>query len=70
MIKKNTKIKKTEKSFKNYQKINNGIDHSNLSFKIDTEKKLDLLLRSINQFMVQRLEALQSDECLTYFLQK
>ena len=69
MIKKNTKIKKTEKSFKNYQKINNGIDHSNLSFKIDTEKKLDLLLRSINQFMVQRLEALQSDECLTYFLQ-
>ena len=69
MIKKNLKIKRNERPFKNYQKIKNYIDHSNLSFKIDSEEKLDFLLKSINQFMIQRLEALQSDECLTYFLQ-
>lgn len=69
MIKKSTKIKRNERSFKNYIKIKNSIDQKNLNFKIDSEEKLDLLIRSINKFMVQRLEAVQSDECLTYFLQ-
>ena len=69
MIKKNIKIKKIERSYKNYLKIKNSINHTNLNFKIDSEEKLDLLLKSINKFMVQRLEAVQSDECLTYFLQ-
>ena len=69
MIKKNTKIKKNERSYKNYLKIKNNIDHTNLNFKIDSEEKLDLLLKYINKFMVQRLEAVQSDGCLTYFLQ-
>ena len=69
MIKKNIKIKKNERSYKNYLKIKNSIDHSNLNFKVDSEEKLDHLLKSINKFMVQRLEAIQSDECLTYFLQ-
>ena len=69
MIKKNVKTKKNEKSFRDYQKIRNFIDHSNLNFKIDSEEKLIFLLKSINQFVIQRMEALQSDECLTYFLQ-
>ena len=69
MMKKNLKIKKNEKSFKNYQKIISHIDHSNLSFKIDSEERLEFLLKSINQFVIQRIEALQSDDCLTYFLQ-
>ena len=69
MIKKNTKIKKTERSFKNYLKIKNNIDHTNLNFKIDSEEKLDLLLKCINKFMVERIEATKSDECLVYFLQ-
>ena len=45
MIKKNLKIKKNERSFKNYQKIVSLIDHSSLNFKIDSEEKLDFLLK-------------------------
>jgi len=68
-MKKSLKIKKNEKSLKDYQKIISLIDHSNVNFKIDSEEKLDFLLKSINQFEIQRIEALQSDDCLTYFLQ-
>jgi hypothetical protein len=70
MIKKiNIKIKKSQRSNKNYLKIKNNIDQKNLTFKLDSEEKLDALLQSVNKFMVQRLEAYKINECLTYFLQ-
>ena len=69
MLKKNIKIKKTERSQKTYLKIKNNIQNANLKLKIDSEEKLDLLLKCINRFMVERIEATKSDECLSYFLQ-
>ena len=70
MIKKSShKLKRNERTLKNYLKIVGSINQENLNFKLDTEEKLDLLLKSINKFMIQRLEASQSDECFTYFLQ-
>ena len=69
MIKKNTKINKKEIFFKDYLKVKNKINLQNLNFKIDSEKKLVFLFKSINKFMIQRLECVKHDECLTYFLQ-
>jgi len=69
MIKKNSKTKKKEIFFKDYLKIKNKINHQDLNFKIDSEKKLIFLFKSINKFMVQRLECVKHDECLNYFLQ-
>tara|TARA_B100000965_G_C19414899_1_gene679432 strand:- start:169 stop:672 length:504 start_codon:yes stop_codon:yes gene_type:complete len=69
MIRKNSKLKKNERSLRNFLKIKNSIDQKNLNFRIDSEEKLDLLIKSINKFMIERLEAVQSDDCLTYFLQ-
>ena len=69
MIKKNTRINKKEIFFKDYLKIKNKINLQNLNFKIDSEKKLVFLFKSINKFMIQRLECVKHDECLTYFLQ-
>ena len=69
MIKKNTKTNKKEIFFKDYLKVKNKINLQNLNFKIDSEKKLVFLFKSINKFMIQRLECVKHDECLTYFLQ-
>ena len=70
MIKKNIiKVKKSQRSNKNYLKIKNNIDQRNLNFKLDSEQKLDALLQCVNKFMVQRLEALKTDDCLVYFIQ-
>ena len=69
MIKKNTRINKKEIFFKDYLKVKNKINLQNLNFKIDSEKKLVFLFKSINKFMIQRLECVKHDECLTYFLQ-
>ena len=69
MIKKNMKTKKKEILFKDYLKVKSKIDYQNLNFKLDSEKKLIFLLKSINKFMIHRLECIKGDECLTYFLQ-
>ena len=69
MIKKTPKAKNKEILFKDYLKIKNKINHHNLNFKIDSEKKLIFLFKSINKFVIHRLECIQGDECLTYYLQ-
>ncbi len=55
------------KDFK-YEKIISKINLTNLNLKINSTEQLKSLLCNVNKFMTKRLEDLDGEECLKWFL--
>ena len=51
-----------------YEKIISGINVANLNLKINSPEQLKNLLYNVNKFMTKRLENLDGEECLKWFL--
>ena len=63
------KTKKSHRSYNNYLRLIKKINQDNLSFKIDSEEKLDLIILGVNEFMVKRIDSFTINDCISYFTQ-